>query len=194
MNWSNLFQNILQHFAIRRVPKYVSAYLQYKDKLRDNPLRVFISYDWDDEVKVRLLYERLRSQVGIAPWLDKESNIKDIPHESVAIWKPKLMAELKKSDCVIICHSNESINNKGVFRTEEVPFILKEAKKERELSTYVILAMLEICVIPPAYKSWPTAHLYLEQEYELMLDKIVINAYEELKHKRGVKYEEPLSF
>lgn len=181
-------QRGFQYLITRTVSKNVSAYQLHKEELRKNPLRVFIAYDKDDEQKVRDLYGKLKAQPGIDPWLDRESEIKDIPREAKELWGPPLEKALREADCAMICLSRESIANRNYFQKKEVPFILKTAKEERELDTYVILVKLEQCTTPRKYEAWEVSDLYVEGGYDKLLDTIV-QAYEDLKDKRGIRFE-----
>jgi hypothetical protein len=191
-----MYQGIAQQivkgfqFAITRLlQRNVSEYVRYRDLLLKNPLKVFVSYDKDDEQKVRtLLYDRLCEEKRLDVWFDRESEIKDVPRDAKELWEPKLEAALEGADCVIVCLTKESVNNRSYFQKKEVPFILSTAQKPRELSIYLILVRLEECRIPKKYKSVEARDLFVPRGCEILAETIIRQAYEELKRKRGIKF------
>lgn len=182
------FQRGAQNVAISAISKNSSGYLALREELKKNPLRVFVSYDWDDRPKVLQLYERMEAQAGIEPFLDKKSEIKDIPLKNRLAWEGPLQQHLRNADCAMICLSPKSIKNRGYFQRREVPYILKAAQQQREISTYVILVKLDECKVPRKYKLWDVAEVYLEGGYDKMLDTIT-NAREQLKDARGLRFK-----
>jgi hypothetical protein len=183
--------NLQRYFAVavsRGVTKNVSAYMQYREALRENPLIVFIAHDKDDEQMVReLLYNKLKAQVGIEPWLSEEK-LKSIPLDKPEAWEPALQKALHESDCAMICLSKESISNKGYLYKKELPFILRTSKEQRELDTYVIVVKLEECATPRRFKRWDVSELFGADGYEKMLDTIVA-AYAQLKKARRIEFK-----
>jgi hypothetical protein len=184
-------QRGIQHFLARSASQEYSAYSLYKDELRAKPLKVFISYDWDDRENVYALYDRLTGQEGIEPKLDKKNVTVGIADKDVAAWKAKLMDAMKEADCVIICVSKESNRNRGVFKRTEVPTILKASREEHDVTAYVLLVKLEECPVQRRYKGWPVAEIYTEEGYDNFLNEMVKNAYKEYKVKRGLTYKSP---
>lgn len=184
-------QKGFQFMATRMLQNEAVAFFRYRSKLRERPLKIFVAYDWDDEIRVRrMLFDKLQKDRCFKLWLDKESEIKG--HTDAKIWEPILLRALAETDCVIVCLSNEAINNRGYFKKREVAYILKEAKKQRELSTYVILVKLEKCATPAAYRQWPLADLHQLHGYDTLAKTIVRQAYEEHKRKRDLTYKSPL--
>jgi ribosomal protein L39E len=182
------FQRGVQHVAVSAISKNASGYLALREELKKNPLKVFVSYDWDDRPKVLPLYERMKAQAGIEPFLDKMSEIKDIPLANRDAWEGPLQQHLRNAECVMICLSPESVKNRGYFNRHEVPYILKAAKQQREIPTYVIIVKLEDCKVPRKYKPWDVTDVYLEGGYEKMLDTIT-QAREQLKDARGLRFK-----
>jgi hypothetical protein len=181
-----MLQRALQRTVVEEVTWRVLDYSTYRDKLGENPLRVFIAHDLDDGPKAQELYEKLKAKDYVKPWLSEE-NLTGISLHNIEEWEPPLWEALREAECVIICFSHESIRNRGYFKKKEIPFILEKAGGSTELSAYIVLVKLEECKIPRRYGKWDVAEVYTESGYEKLLDKMEKNIIE-LRIKRNIQY------
>lgn len=180
-------QRALQYFFTSAITTNVTGYVDYREQLKQNPLKVFVAYDWDDRPKVLKLYDRLAAETGVEPFLDHKSEIKDIPLSDRERWEPILQERLQDAHCVMVCLSREAISNKGYFNRKEVRYILEAAKNQREINTYIVLVKLERCRTPKKYPQCDVVEAYADDRYEKML-KTIVNAREELKDARNLRY------
>lgn len=125
-------------------------------------IRVFLSYSSGDRAKVHKLYRRLRSEKGIAPWIDKENL------GAGDEWEPKIENEIRSSDAVIICLSSSSIRKAGVVQ-QEIRWALKVADRQPEGTTFIIPVKLEKCEIPGRLSRWQYVELFKPGGYQDIL-------------------------
>ncbi len=186
MSWHvqliNLLQRALRRTVQEEVTWRVSDYITYRGKLNENPLRVFISYDWNDKPKVRELHEKLKAQQYVKAWRDEEGL------QGVEDWERTLWEVLREAECVAICLSRNSIRNRRYFKKKEIPFILEKAGGNTELSAYILIVKLEACNIPRRYGKRDVAEVHTEGGYEKLVELIEKNV-QELRLKRGVQYK-----
>ena len=80
----------------------------------NNPrqLRVFLCHASQDKPVVRNLYQRLKSETWIDPWLDEE---RLLPGQD---WNLEIEKAVESSDAVIVCVSNTSVAKEGYVQKE----------------------------------------------------------------------------
>ena len=76
------------------------------------PLRVFLSYASQDRPAVRELYEHLKSEDWIDPWLDEEK-LTFGQH-----WTSGMVESLDAADVVLIFLSKNSVQKEGFIQRE----------------------------------------------------------------------------
>ena len=72
-------------------------------------LRVFLCHASQDKPIVRELYQRLRAEDWIDPWLDKE---KLLPGQD---WELEIEKSVETADVVIVCLSKKSVVKDNTF-------------------------------------------------------------------------------
>jgi hypothetical protein len=112
-------------------------------------LQVFLCHASEDKPIVYDLYERLRSENWIYPWLDNE---KILPGQD---WDLEIEKAIGKADVIIICLSRISVNKEGYVQ-KEINHALDISKKKLEGTIYIIPLKLEDCEVPRslAEKHW----------------------------------------
>jgi hypothetical protein len=76
------------------------------------PLRVFLSYASQDRPAVREIYNALKLEGWIDPWLDKA---KILPGQD---WRTVIETAVEEADVVIVCFSNQSVSKEGYVQRE----------------------------------------------------------------------------
>jgi hypothetical protein len=155
---------------------------QYRQQLRENPLHIFISYDSQDSKAVRRLYKKLNAEPEFKPWLDRVS-LK--PGDA---WEDKLSDALKRCDCAVVCLSQRSLRNRGVFRKTELKYIVEKASKELDDVLYIVPVMLEECNMPRLLNRWQASRLYERGGYKKLSD-VLVEGYKNMKDRKGIKYK-----
>ncbi len=115
-------------------------------------LQVFLCYASEDEKFARALYEKLRG-MNITPWFDKEDLL---PGQ---VWELQINQAIRKSDAVIICLSQNSVNKRG-FVQKEFKHILEIAKEIPENQIFIIPVKLEECDLPLSLEHLQTVNLF----------------------------------
>ena len=79
---------------------------------KQRPLRVFLSYASQDKLAVRELYERLKAEGWIDPWLDEEKLTLG------QYWTSVIEDALDVADVVLIFLSKNSVQKEGFIQRE----------------------------------------------------------------------------
>lgn len=124
-------------------------------------LRVFLCHSSSDKPAVRNLYHRLRSD-GIEPWLDEEDLL---PGQD---WSHEIPRAVRRSDVVIICLSNASIN-KGGFVQKEIKYALDVAYEQPEGTVFLIPVKLEECDVPDRLRHLHWVNIFEETGYKRLM-------------------------
>jgi len=127
------------------------------------PLRVFLCHASEDKPIVRELYQRLKSEDGIDPWLDEK---KLLPGQD---FRTKIEDAVESSDAVIICLSNNSVNKDG-FIQKELRYAKEIALEKTEDSIFLIPIRFEECDVPRGLRSYQWVNYFGEQKEESYLD------------------------
>jgi replicative DNA helicase len=143
-------------------------------------LRVFICHASQDKPLVRELYQRLRNEDWIHPWLDEKELH---PGED---WRILIDKAVEEAHVVMICLSKNSINKEG--------FIQKELRYAREISLekpegmlFLIPVRLENCDIPRSLRFIQWVNYFgqdKDQNYMVLLESFKI------RHKQIIRLEE----
>jgi hypothetical protein len=78
--------------------------------MTSRPLRVFLCHSSNDKPAVRELYQKLRAEPWIQPWLDEEELY---PGQD---WNMEIEKAVEAADAIIVCLTKNSINQD--FRLE----------------------------------------------------------------------------
>ncbi|KXK11048.1 MAG: hypothetical protein UZ14_CFX002003016 [Chloroflexi bacterium OLB14] len=76
------------------------------------PLRVFLCHSSNDKPAVRELYQKLRAEAWIEPWLDEE---KIYPGDD---WNFEIEKAVEAADMILVCLSQGSITKEGYVQRE----------------------------------------------------------------------------
>lgn len=118
-----------------------TLYNNYMPTDIDRKLRVFLSYAKEDFELVQELYNRLKSEEWIDPWLDKSALL---PGEH---WRAAIKREIDKADAVIIFLSDNSINKEG-FVHYEMNYAFERSLHKPPGAIYRIPIRLDDCDVP----------------------------------------------
>lgn len=110
------------------------------------PLKVFLAHASQDKFVVRELYDALKSEGWIDPWLDKA---KILPGQD---WEMVIEKAVDDSDVIIVCLSNQSVSKEG-FVQKEIRYAFDIALEKPEGATFLIPLRLDDCNIPRRLRS-----------------------------------------
>ena len=119
----------------------------------NRPLRVFLCHSSADKPAVRELYQKLRTEPWIEPWLDEEELY---PGQD---WETEIEKAVEASDVVLVCLSNGSINKRG-FVQKEIRFALDIALEMPEETIFIVPLRLEECTPPRSLRDWQYADYF----------------------------------
>jgi hypothetical protein len=143
-------------------------------KMRDNPLRVFLSHASEDKPRVRKLFVQLNEQIGVKSWLD-ENDIR--PGQE---WDSFIQKSLADVQVAILCLSSaalQRLDTESYFR-REMEWLVDRAGSEGDGKVLIIPTRLEPCVIPPQVSRWQAANLYELDGYQNLIKLLVSKAKE----------------
>ena len=146
------------------------------------PLRVFICHSSNDKPVVRELYQKLRAETWIQPWLDEEELY---PGQD---WNFEIEKAVEAADVILVCLSKGSTTKEGYVQ-REIRIALDYADYKPEGTLYVIPVRLEECDPPRRLRVWQYAD-YFEGQRERGLQRLLVS----LKRRAdalGLKFEEP---
>ena len=133
----------------------------------NRPLRVFLCHSKNDAKIVRDLYEKLRAEPWISPWLDEEELY---PGQD---WETEIEKAVELSDVVLVCLSNGSINKRGYVQ-KELRFALDVALEMPEETIFIVPLRLEECTPPRSLRDWQYAD-YFEGQRERGLQRLLVS-------------------
>lgn len=113
----------------------------------NRPLRVFLCHSSNDKPAVRELYQKLRAEPWIQPWLDEENLL---PGQD---WDMEIEKAAETADAVIVCLSNNSVTKEGYVQ-REIKYVLDIALEKPEGTIFIIPLRLEDCRPPRKLLSW----------------------------------------
>lgn len=128
---------------------------------KQRQLKVFLSYASQDEVSVREVYNALKLQTWIDPWLDKEKLL------AGQDWEFEIRKTVRESDVVVVCLSKQF--NRSGFRQKEVRLALDTAMEKPDGEIFIIPARLEDCDTPESLRKWHRVDLFEENGYENLI-------------------------
>ncbi len=150
----------------------------------NRPLRVFLCHSSNDKPAVRELYQKLRAEPWIQPWLDEEELY---PGQD---WNMEIEKAVEAADAIIVCLSKNSITKEGYVQ-RELRIVLDFADYKPEGTLYIIPVRLEECEPPRRLRAWQYAD-YFEGQRERALQRLLVS----LKRRADsldLKFETPAS-
>lgn len=119
-------------------------------------LKVFLCHASQDKPIVRELYQRLRAEDWIDPWLDEE---KLLPGQD---WDMEIEKAVEAADAVIVCLSNSSINKEGYLQ-KELRKIMNKALEKPKGAIFIIPLRLDECKLPTLLLTWQYQDYFPEE-------------------------------
>lgn len=135
---------------------------QASNPATQRPLRAFLCHSFNDKPAVRDLYQRLKAEKGIDPWLEDE---KLLPGQN---WDLEIRKAIEKTDVVIICLTPGSITKVG-YINKEIKKALDVADEQTEGTIFLIPLKLEECEIPHQLRGPQWVSLFEPQGYERLI-------------------------
>jgi len=146
------------------------------------PLRVFLCHSSNDKPAVRELYQKLRAETWINPWLDEEELY---PGQD---WNMEIEKAVEAADAIIVCLTKNSINKEGYVQ-RELRIVLDFADYKPEGTLYIIPVRLDECDPPRRLRAWQYED-YFGDKRERALQRLLVS----LKRRAdslGLKLEKP---
>jgi formylglycine-generating enzyme required for sulfatase activity len=136
-------------------------------------LRVFLCHSSHDKPAVRELYQRLKTEGWIDPWLDEE---KLLPGQD---WDLEIEKAVEAADAVIVFLSNNSVSKEGYIQ-RELRFVLRIADFKPEGTVFVIPVRLDDCPMPRRLSMWQYVDYFPENRrnwaYQRLLGSLKVRA------------------
>jgi hypothetical protein len=128
-------------------------------------LRVFLCHASQDKPVVRDLYQRLKSETWIDPWLDEE---KLLPGQD---WNLEIEKAVESSDAVIVCLSSTSVAKEGYVQ-KELRQVLNIALEKLEGAIFVLPVRLDDCPLPRQLKDKQALNYFPASQQAAAYDKL----------------------
>lgn len=128
-------------------------------------LKVFLCHSSDDRAAVKELYDRLRLEEIVEPWLDKEDLL---PGEN---WDIEIKRAVRDADIVLVCLSRNSVNKEGYVQ-KEIKYALDIADEKPENTIFIIPLKLEECDIPERLSRLQWLNYFENGSHEKLLRSI----------------------
>ena len=132
------------------------------------PLKVFLSYASQDEPAARKLYDALKREGWIDPWLDKVSILAGQDREV------EIPQAVRESDTVVICLSRHF--KQAGTQQREMRIALDANMEQPEGEIFIIPARLEECDVPQSLKRYQSVDLFTDTGYEKLLRALRLDA------------------
>ena len=126
------------------------------------PIRVFLCHASQDKPAVRELYQRLKREGWIDPWLDEE---KILPGQD---WDLEIRKAIRDADVILVVLSHKSITKEGYVQ-KEIKRALDIADEKPEGTIYIIPVRLEECDPPERLQRWHWVDLFDTNGYNRLL-------------------------
>jgi formylglycine-generating enzyme required for sulfatase activity len=135
--------------------------------LMNRPLRVFLCHSSNDKPAVRELYQKLRAEAWIQPWLDEEELY---PGQD---WNMEIEKAIEETDVIIVCLSKGSTTKDGYVQ-KEIRAALDYADYKPEGTLFIIPIRLEECTPPKRLGRWQYAD-YFEGQRERAFERLLVS-------------------
>lgn len=113
----------------------------------DRKLRVFLCHASQDKPSVNRLYNLLKDERWIQPWLDEEELL---PGQE---WAKEIPQAVRQNDVVLVCLSKNSVTKEGYIQ-REISYALDIAEEKPEGTIFIIPIKLEECQVPGRLRRW----------------------------------------
>ncbi len=123
------------------------------DMTTNRPLKVFLCHSSADKPAVRELYQKLRAEPRISPWLDEEELFPGMD------WNLEIEKAIEATDVILVCLSNNSITKEGYVQ-REIRIALDYADYKPEGTLFIIPVRLEECTPPKRLGRWQYADYF----------------------------------
>jgi WD40 repeat protein len=133
----------------------------------NRPLRVFLCHSSADKPAVRELYQKLRAEPWIEPWLDEEELFPGMD------WNLEIEKAIEATDVILVCLSNKSITKEGYVQ-KEITRALDFAEYKPEGALFIIPVRLEECTPPKRLARWQYADYFAGQQ-ERGMERLLIS-------------------
>jgi len=144
---------------------------------KSNNLSVFLCYASQDRPAVYELYNRLKSEDWINPWMDKE---KILPGQD---WNFEIGKAIQQADSIIVCLSQESVMKEGYIQ-KEFKTALNLAEEKPEGTIFIIPLRLDNCQPPSQFQKYQWVDYYSHGTHEKLLESLRLRA-NSIKLKTG---------
>jgi len=128
-------------------------------------LRVFFCHANEDKPFVHELYEKLRNEQWIDPWLDKD---KLLPGQE---WIAKIEEAVEKSDVVLVCMSNNSVSKEGAVQ-RELRYAMSVALEKPEDTIFLVPLRLGMCKVPRSFNNIQWVNYFGDEKEKAYVDLI----------------------
>jgi hypothetical protein len=129
-------------------------------------LCIFLCHSSQDKPIVRELYQRLKAENWIDPWLDEE---KLLPGQD---WDLEIEKTVETADAVIVCLSNNSVTKEGYVQ-RELRFVLDIALEKPEGTIFIIPLRLDNCESPRRLRLWQYVDYFPESQKDKAFGRLV---------------------
>jgi hypothetical protein len=149
------------------------------------PLRVFLCHAPQDKPAVKELYQRLKSEDWIDPWLDEEK---------LSIgqrWTTAIEDALSDADVVLIFLSRNSIQKEG-FVQRELNYAWELSLEKPRETVFLIPFRLDDCIVPRFLRSRHWGDYFGEKRsstYQVLLRSLRQRYQQQLKLEKGLVKE-----
>ena len=133
----------------------------------NRPLRVFLCHSSNDKPAVRELYQKLRAEPWIQPWLDEEELFPGMD------WNLEIEKAIEATDVILVCLSTNSITKEGYVQ-REIRIALDYADYKPEGTLFIIPVRLEECIPPKRLARWQYAD-YFETQRERGMERLLVS-------------------
>lgn len=132
------------------------------------PLKIFLSYATQDEPAARRLYDALKAQGWIDPWLDR---VNILPGQDRDVEIPQAVRE---SDTFVICLSGHF--KQAGSQQREMRIALDANLEQPEGEIFIIPARLEDCEIPHSLRRFQAVDLFTDTGFEKLIRALTLDA------------------
>lgn len=149
---------------------------------KQRQLKVFLSYASQDESEVREVYDALKLQNWIDPWLDKA---KILPGQD---WRIVIERAVEEADVVIVCLSSRSVSKEGYVQ-REIKYAHDIALEKPEGTIFLIPLRLDDCDLPRGFRSLQRVDYFgsgKEKAYSNLLDALKLCYEQKIGTEKGL--------
>jgi hypothetical protein len=134
--------------------------------MTSRPLRVFLCHSSADKPAVRELYQKLRAETWIEPWLDEKELFPGMD------WNLEIEKAIEVTDVILVCLSNNSITKEGYVQ-REIRIALDYADYKPEGTLFIIPVRLEECEPPRRLRMFQYVDFFPKKERGKIVARII---------------------